>query len=83
MGFGLLAEASGGATFKGKSSAPVHDYGPNYICAKGIAPVPAHITPAQLKAALLDLATSGALTDIPSNTVNKMVFNNATSLKFN
>ncbi|KAJ6582338.1 peptidase S8/S53 domain-containing protein [Mycena capillaripes] len=36
------------------------------------------LTPAEMKAALLGLATPGKLTDLPVNTVNLLVFNNAT-----
>ncbi|KAF5322085.1 hypothetical protein D9619_002107 [Psilocybe cf. subviscida] len=37
------------------------------------------ITPDQLKKALLALSTVDALVDLPANTVNKLIFNNATS----
>jgi len=43
------------------------------------APIPPTITPAQLKKALLTLASKGALTDLPAKTVNLLIFNNATS----
>jgi len=46
----------------------------------GVAPVPSKgITPAQLKAAILELSSPDLLSDIPANTVNLLVFNNATS----
>ncbi|KAJ7503148.1 peptidase S8/S53 domain-containing protein [Mycena galericulata] len=46
-----------------------------------LAPVPNNgtITPAQLKKALLDLASTGKLTDLPDKTVNLLIFNNATT----
>lgn len=48
-----------------------------------VAPVPKEpkiLTPKQLKKALLDLATKGALTDaLPAGTPNLLIFNNATS----
>lgn len=41
---------------------------------------PATLTPKQLKHALLELATKGALTDaLPAGTPNLLIFNNATS----
>jgi len=43
------------------------------------APIPPTITPAQLKKALIALASKGALTDLPAKTVNLLIFNNATS----
>ena len=44
-----------------------------------IAPVPDKIlTPAQLKKAVLTLSTPGGLSDLPSKTVNLLIFNNAT-----
>lgn len=45
------------------------------------APVPDRptISPLQLKAAIIALSSEGLLTDIPSDTVNKLVFNNATT----
>jgi hypothetical protein len=36
------------------------------------------LTPAQLKALVLDLATRDLLTDIPDKTPNLLLFNNAT-----
>ncbi|KAJ7071284.1 peptidase S8/S53 domain-containing protein [Mycena amicta] len=42
------------------------------------APIPT-LTPAQLKRALLQLATAGALSDLPAETANLLIFNNATS----
>jgi len=48
------------------------------------APVPVPptlITPAQLKKALIELATSGMLSDLPAGTVNKLIYNNATLSK--
>ncbi|EIW80493.1 hypothetical protein CONPUDRAFT_82713 [Coniophora puteana RWD-64-598 SS2] len=47
---------------------------------EAVAPIPAPaITPAQLKEALIELSSRGLLTDLPSDTVNLLVFNNATS----
>ncbi|KAJ7099389.1 peptidase S8/S53 domain-containing protein, partial [Mycena belliarum] len=45
----------------------------------GVAPVPKPITPAQLKKALLRLASPGMLADLPAETVNLLIFNNATA----
>lgn len=47
-----------------------------------LAPIPTILTPAQLKAAILALSTKDVLTDLPKNTVNKLIFNNATDLKY-
>jgi cerevisin len=46
-----------------------------------IAPVPKRptLTPPQLKKALIALSTQGILEDLPEDTVNKLIFNNATS----
>ncbi|KAJ7698121.1 peptidase S8/S53 domain-containing protein [Mycena rosella] len=38
------------------------------------------LTPAQMKSALLGLATRGALSDLPAHTPNRLVFNNATEV---
>jgi len=44
-----------------------------------MAPVPRPVmTTTQLKLSLLGLATSGVLTELPSDTANKLIFNNAT-----
>jgi cerevisin len=40
---------------------------------------PGSLTPADLKKALLDLATPGMLTDMPAGTPNLLIFNNATA----
>ncbi|KAF5355170.1 hypothetical protein D9756_005697 [Leucocoprinus leucothites] len=40
---------------------------------------PATLTPAQLKKAMIALATKGTLTDLPEDTVNLLIFNNATA----
>ncbi|KAG1727652.1 peptidase S8/S53 domain-containing protein [Suillus paluster] len=40
---------------------------------------PAEISPKALKKALIDLATPNVLTDLPAQTVNLLIFNNATS----
>ncbi|KAJ7736851.1 peptidase S8/S53 domain-containing protein [Mycena metata] len=42
-------------------------------------PVPGKITPAQLKKALLKLSTADKLSELPKETVNLLIFNNATS----
>ncbi|KAJ7750046.1 peptidase S8/S53 domain-containing protein [Mycena maculata] len=42
-------------------------------------PVPPTITPAQLKKALLDLASADKLSELPPKTVNLLIFNNATA----
>lgn len=47
-----------------------------------IAPTPKEpttLSPKQLKKALLGLATSGVLTDMPKDTINLLIFNNATA----
>jgi len=41
-------------------------------------PIPPTITPAQLKKALLALATPGVLADLPAKTVNLLIYNNFT-----
>ena len=43
------------------------------------APVPPKITPEQLKKALVKLSTPGLLTDIPAETINLIIYNNATA----
>ncbi|PFH50460.1 hypothetical protein AMATHDRAFT_85772 [Amanita thiersii Skay4041] len=46
-----------------------------------IAPIPKDpktLTPVQLKKALIALSSEGLLTELPSDTVNKLIFNNAT-----
>jgi cerevisin len=43
-----------------------------------VAPIPT-ITPAQMKKALVKLGTTGLLSDIPSDTINLLIFNNATA----
>ncbi|OAX34673.1 hypothetical protein K503DRAFT_724143 [Rhizopogon vinicolor AM-OR11-026] len=40
---------------------------------------PAEISPNELKQALLDLASKGMLSELPSQTVNLLIFNNATA----
>jgi len=46
-----------------------------------VAPIPLPtLTPAQLKRALLSLATSGILSTLPPKTPNLLIFNNATGL---
>ena len=46
------------------------------------APIPVILSPAQLKAALLSLSTEGVLSDLPAKTINLLIFNNATDLKY-
>ncbi|KAG8905065.1 serine protease [Tulasnella sp. 403] len=48
-----------------------------------MAPIPIILNPAQLKAAIINLASEGLLTDIPRDTKNLLVYNNATELKYN
>ncbi|KJA18128.1 hypothetical protein HYPSUDRAFT_145495 [Hypholoma sublateritium FD-334 SS-4] len=43
------------------------------------APIPKTLTPAQLKKALIALSSEGLLEDLPAQTVNKLIFNNATA----
>ncbi|KAG9042276.1 serine protease [Tulasnella sp. UAMH 9824] len=47
-----------------------------------LAPIPAVLTPTQLKKAILALSSPDLLSDIPRDTVNKLIFNNATELKY-
>jgi len=50
---------------------------------EAIAPTPLPtLTPAQLKKALLELATPGALFELPPKTPNSLIFNNATAREF-
>ena len=47
-----------------------------------VAPTPKEpltLSPKQLKKALLSLSTSGALSELPAQTVNLLIFNNATA----
>jgi cerevisin len=41
-------------------------------------PTPPTLTPLQMKKALIALATDGMLSDLPADTINKIVFNNVT-----
>jgi len=52
---------------------------PRLIDAITAAPTVKPLTPAHLKAALIELASKGVLTQIPNDTVNLLVFNNFTS----
>lgn len=57
-------------------------YLPSPSLVEEVAPVPkepATLTPKQLKKALLALATQDALADLPKDTVNLLIFNNATA----
>jgi cerevisin len=45
------------------------------------APVYKPLSPAALKQALIDLSTKGLLTEIPADTVNKLIFNNYTATR--
>jgi len=49
-----------------------------YAPGEDIAPVPKTLSPKQLKQALLSLASSGMLKDLPKDTANLLIFNNAT-----
>ncbi|KAF8161425.1 subtilisin-like serine protease [Crassisporium funariophilum] len=44
-----------------------------------LAPIPKRLSPKQMKKALLALSTRNALADLPAETVNLLIFNNATS----
>ena len=44
-----------------------------------VAPIPPKLTPDQLKKALVKLSTPGLLSDIPAETVNLIIHNNATA----
>lgn len=45
-----------------------------------VAPIPETLTPRQLKTALLSLASRDLLADLPKDTINLLVFNNATTI---
>jgi cerevisin len=49
-----------------------------YTPGEDVAPVPKTLSPKQLKQALLALATPGMLSDLPKDTPNLLIFNNAT-----
>lgn len=51
------------------------------LLARAPTPKPGKITPKALKKAVLELATKGALSDLPAKTPNLLIFNNATSSK--
>lgn len=51
-----------------------------YEGGEDVAPIPDTISPKKLKIALLALATSGALSDLPNGSPNLLIFNNATGL---
>ncbi|KAG8799148.1 serine protease [Serendipita sp. 411] len=50
-----------------------------YEPAYDVAAVPETLSPKQLKAAVLNIATSDALSDLPKGTPNLLIFNNATT----
>jgi cerevisin len=53
---------------------------PSLDLLEAVAPIPPHtLTPNQLKTALLQLSTKNALTALPEDTVNLLIFNNATN----
>jgi len=52
---------------------------PSVLDAVAAAPEYTTLTPTQLKTALLDLASPDKLKELPAQTVNKLIFNNATS----
>ena len=49
-----------------------------YSPGEDVAPVPKTLSPKQLKQALLSLASSNMLSDLPKGTPNLLIFNNAT-----
>ena len=53
---------------------------PELVAATATAPIPTPptLTPPQLKKALIALASQGMLTELPSDTPNLLIFNNAT-----
>lgn len=51
---------------------------PQMLDAVAPVPKPSTLTPKQLKKALIALATPDVLTDLPADTVNLLIFNNAT-----
>lgn len=54
---------------------------PSPVFVEEVAPVPTEptLTPKQLKKALLALSTADALADLPNETINLLIFNNATA----
>ncbi|KAG8915188.1 serine protease, partial [Tulasnella sp. 408] len=54
----------------------------SFLAKDELAPLPAVLTPAQLKMAIIALSSPDLLSDIPKDTVNRLIFNNATELKF-
>jgi cerevisin len=54
---------------------------PQAVLTNSAAPIPSIITPFQLKSAIEELSSPGLLTGVPENTVNLLVFNNATHFK--
>lgn len=58
----------------------VHEVEESYHPGADVAPVPHTLSPKQLKKALLALATVDALTDLPADTPNLLIYNNATGL---
>jgi len=55
---------------------------PQAVLSNTVAPIPSTLTPAQLKDAIIALSSPDLLSDIPANTINLLVFNNATTLKY-
>ena len=49
------------------------------VLKNAVAPIPKKLSPRQLKNALLALATPNVLTELPSGTTNKLIYNNATA----
>jgi len=49
-----------------------------YTPSEDVAPIPKTLSPKQLKQALLALATPNLLSDLPKDTPNLLIFNNAT-----
>jgi cerevisin len=55
------------------------NYVDDYQGGDDVAPVPNTLSPKKLKQALLTLATTNILTDLPSGTPNLLIYNNATA----
>lgn len=49
-----------------------------YTPGEDVTPIPKTLSPKELKQALLSLATRDVLSDLPKDTVNLLIFNNAT-----
>jgi cerevisin len=48
------------------------------VLKNAVAPIPKKLTARQMKKALVELATPSALVGLPNNTINRLIYNNAT-----